>query len=375
MLICRSFFGWFGLGKGISLILIFVYLLSPFFVLLSGARSVEAYGIEDFQDVLSTSAPLVGANHLISYTSLNNATSGQTIVLALDPDTNAFDMSGLLFSDIQFMGASLVESCGLGTDEVTVTFTSNPDSVVFTVCSGDTVLAGSKSIVLGNERISNPASTGSYAITIGGTQQDSGETRVMIIDGVLMSANVDTVFLFSIEGVGQDESVNGDAVLTSDSSSSILLPFGVLDAGSPKVLAQDLFVSTNAQSGFVVTVTQDQNLSSTSGAEINLFSDAGTPVSTPAPWRSPTPVLGQADTYGHYGVTSEDDLNSNEFAGPLYAGNIDTPRQIFSHSSAADGVTPGIGSTRVGFKIEISALQQAGSDYTNNIYYVATPTF
>jgi hypothetical protein len=76
-------------------------------------------------------------------------------------------------------------------------------------------------------------------------------------------------------------------------------------------------------------------------------------------------------------VTSEDaDLNGDEFGTALYAGDFaTTSRVVFSNNSISDGATPNIGSTRVGFKIEISALQEPGTDYTNQFTYVCTPLF
>lgn len=41
----------------------------------------------------------------------------------------------------------------------------------------------------------------------------------------------------------------------------------------------------------------------------------------------------------------------------------------------ADGSTAHQGRTRVGYKIQIGSLQEAGTDYTNTLTYVATPTF
>ena len=141
-------------------------------------------------------------------------------------------------------------------------------------------------------------------------------------------------------------------------------------------MAQDLAVATNASNGFVVTVFADQTLTSGSGADINPFiDDAATAV--PAAWQSPAGTSGTDTTYGHWGVTSEDsDLNTDEFGTALYAGNfIGTPRQVFSHGGPADGSTADEGATRVGYQVEINALQEAGTDYQAVLTYVATPTF
>jgi hypothetical protein len=52
-----------------------------------------------------------------------------------------------------------------------------------------------------------------------------------------------------------------------------------------------------------------------------------------------------------------------------------TPRAIMAHTGPSDGVTPGIGFATVGYKAEITALQEAGDDYNTMLTYIATPTF
>jgi hypothetical protein len=141
-------------------------------------------------------------------------------------------------------------------------------------------------------------------------------------------------------------------------------------------MAQELSVSTNAPHGFSVTVKQNQNLLSSSGADIDMFANGNANI-TPTPWVAPAGTITNENTFGHYGVTSEDsDLNSDEFGTALYAGNFaTTSRVIFSHDGVSDGATPDIGRTRVGYKIEVSALQESGSDYGNVFTYICTPLF
>ncbi|KKW35449.1 MAG: hypothetical protein UY81_C0041G0005 [Candidatus Giovannonibacteria bacterium GW2011_GWA2_53_7] len=127
-----------------------------------------------------------------------------------------------------------------------------------------------------------------------------------------------------------------------------------------------------------MTLKEDQNLLSNTGADIDLFKD-GAATAVPTTWTTPLATLGNEATYGHFGITSDDtDLNGGEFTsggGRKYAGDFNTARQVFSHTAVADGTTQDIGKARVGFKIQISALQEAAKDYTNRIIYVATPTF
>ena len=45
------------------------------------------------------------------------------------------------------------------------------------------------------------------------------------------------------------------------------------------------------------------------------------------------------------------------------------------NTGPADGTTAGIGAARIGYQVQISALQEAGDDYTTTLRYIATPTF
>jgi hypothetical protein len=140
-------------------------------------------------------------------------------------------------------------------------------------------------------------------------------------------------------------------------------------------MGQQLSVTTNSRNGFVVTVEQDQNLLSSNGADIDGFKD-GAYTNTPTAWTSPTNVITNENTWGHWGLTSEDaDLNSDEFGSALFVAASSTPRQIFSHSGPADGTTANMGRTEVGYQIEITPLQEAGDDYNTILTYIATPTF
>jgi hypothetical protein len=307
--------------------------------------------------------------------------AGQTIKIQLDPTTDFFSLGTLGFADLSATNITLVSAignCSGAASEAYPSFdNSAPDiNVTLTVCAGDTIPAGTTTVRFLNNKVINPTTPGSYIVRIGGTQPDSADTRVAIVNYVTVTASVDTSLTFTISGVAAGASVNGDATTTATTTTATSIPFGTLASGTPKLAAQDLSVSTNARNGFIVTIIQNQNLLSNTGADIDLFKD-GSANSLPTAWTAPLATLGNENTYGHYGVTSEDaDLNGDEFGTALYAGNFGTTsRTIFSNSGPADGVTPNIGATRIGFKIQISSLQEAATDYTNRITYVCTPTF
>ena len=221
--------------------------------------------------------------------------------------------------------------------------------------------------------ISNPGSAGSYEFTVDtGTGGDTGKTRVAIIDNVLVTAIVPTSFDFTITGTPTSTAINGTS--TTGETTATEIPFGVLTAGEVKTLAQQLNVSTNARNGFVVTVETDGDLESSTGAIIDTFAN-GTDISAAGnTWSSPTNNINDELTWGHWGVTYDDnatvDLGANEFIAAST-----TPREVFSHTGPADGTTTNIGQTVVGYQVEITPLQEAADDYNTTLTYIATPTF
>jgi hypothetical protein len=203
---------------------------------------------------------------------------------------------------------------------------------------------------------------------------DSGHTRVAIVDNIDVTAKVNTSFNFTVIGNATTTSVNGTT--TTRTTSSTTIPFGTLAAGAGQILAQDLTVQTNAIHGFVVTVMEDQNLLSSTGADIDNFVQ-GVTSGTPVVWSAPTNNIALENTWGHWGMTSEDTSTTRgvQFASNLWVGVSTTPQVIFSHTGPSDGSTAGIGRTRIGYKAQITPLQEAGDDYSTTLTYVATPTF
>lgn len=333
-------------------------------------------------DTLSNSGRGVVSNHTIQFTTPSGIVAGQTIVVTF-PSGYPLPSAGFDFNDIDVLnGASQITlantpsgaTWGVATSSTALTFTTSGSNVssssVITIKIGTNATSGAT----GDTQIVNPAAAGSYLLTIGGTMPDTGMTRVAILDSTLVTANVDTSFTFTVTGVATSSTVNGGATSTTGSTTATAIPFGTLAAGTTSVLAQDLAVTTNAVGGFVVTVQQTQNLLSSTGADIDGFAN-GAYTNTPTAWTAPTAQVANENTWGHWGLTSEDDLNASEFSGNKWVAASTTPRQVFQNGSSADGVTANKGKTRIGYQAQVSALQEAADDYATTLIYVATPTF
>jgi len=331
----------------------------------------------------------VPSNHTISFVTPTGVANGESIVINFS--NGPFALGAVAFDDVDLTDdgtdLSIGAGCG-GADEVGFSTTTNTITLQF--CPGDgaslpangttTIQIGTNATfgATGNAQLTNPA-VGSYEIDITAGSADSGSTRVAIISPVVVTAAVDTSFTFTVSGVATG-TVNQEAITGSTSATSI--PFGVLTQGSATTSAQQLSVSTNASYGFAVTVQVDQQLLSSTGADIDGFID-GAYTNTPVAWDPPTGTISDEDTWGHWGLTTEDssltaaltDPFSASTTGQLFVSASTTPVEVFRHNGPSDGVTANVGRTRVGYKVEISPLQEAGNDYTATLTYVATPVF
>jgi hypothetical protein len=348
---------------------------------------VHAEQLTSLRDTISTTKLGIGSNHTIRFgTPTGVPDDGSTIEIDIPA---GFNVSAIIEDDIDITddGVDLTTDTVCGSAQVAVSVSSQ--KIIFELCNGGGGVIGATSVIeieiglqatfsgTGAHQITNHTNVGEYEVVVGGTMADEGRTKIVVIDSVTVTGEVNTFLDFHILGVDENEMVNADTMHTFATTTATTVPFGLVSNGNEYVLAQDLTVSTNSTNGFMVTVFADGDLQSTSGATINSFTD-GTGVASPVPWDSPLGQSGLIDTYGHWGITTEDNsLSDNDsFGDALYAGNfINTPREVMYATSSADALTPHIGATRVGFKMEISALQEAARDYTTRLLYTVTPTF
>ncbi|MCA9362029.1 hypothetical protein KC906_01520 [Candidatus Kaiserbacteria bacterium] len=350
---------------------------------LPSLRFAEAANVTSFSDTLTDTAPSVAANHTIEFVTPSGVAALQSIVITFP--SGSFDLSTIGEEDVDLLENGNPEAIGGGW---TVATTSNTITIqsagIATIAAGatTTVLVGLHATNDGSpdSQIINPVA-GSYEIDVVAGASDTGSTRVAIIDNVTVTASVDTVFTFTVSGVAGGQTVN-TADSTGGTTTATTIPFGVLEADTASTAAQDLSVVTNASNGFVVTVVTDQQLNSTTGADIDGFRN-GDYDETPVAWEAPSAVVGSEWTYGHWGVTSEDDTLTAGLTNPFNVGSggdrfvsaSTTPVEVFRHDGPTDGTTSGVGVARVGYKVEVSALQEAADDYTATLTYVATPVF
>jgi len=353
-----------------------VTLLTWMFGVPAWKHTANAASLTDVSDTLSDSDLGVGSNHTIVFTvpaSASGVGAGESFSITFPA---GFDLQDLTFNDIDMAttsgevalaAAASGETWGVATTSAQVlTFTSATGiiatSTTVTIQIGTNATTGAT----GDTQILNNVAGGSYVVSIA-LPQDSASTRIVIVDNVVVTASVATVFDFTVAGVASGQTVNGSATTTADVTTATTMPFGDLSAGSSKTLAQDLTVTTNAANGFSVTVKQGGNLVSSTGADIDGFID-GAYTETPSAWQAPSAVFGNENTYGHLAMTS-DDVDVFPSSDTWIAAST-TARQIMTWDAPTNATT-----TRFGLQVGISAFQEAGTDYTNTLTYIATPTF
>ena len=352
-------------------------------------NNAQAANLAVISNTLSDSDVSSLSNHTIQFTiptSSPGVIAGGTIVVTFPAGFN-LATSGVAFGDVDFAingaeqtlaGTASPGVWGAAVSGSNLTLTSNNGVVtagqVVRIKVGTNAVTGTT----GTNRVTNPGSVNSYEFLVTAGAADSGRTRVAILDNVDVTAIVNTSFVFTVSGLATSTVVNG--VTTTGSTTATAIPFGVLTAGAAKSMGQRLNVTTNARNGFVVTVEQDQNLLSSTGADIDGFRD-GAYTNTPEAWgAAPLNQIGNENTWGHWGLTTSDtnldaQLGGGTFVGSRFVAASTTPRNIFAHTGPSDGVTDDIGSTTVGYQIQITPLQEAGDDYSTVLTYIATPTF
>jgi len=344
----------------------------------------QAANVTTLSNTLSDSAPGNVSDHTIFFVTPTGVPNSETITV--DFSDGPFATGSVDFTDIDVQEGetdlTVAADCtGATGDTVGASFATNVLTITFCSAGTASLAAGASTTIEiglnadgGDAQLTNPTAD-SYQIPVTAGAADSGETRVVILDSVTVTATVDTIFTFEVSGVGNGVTIGANTTGTSTTPTAIA--FGELVADTATSAAQNLEVSTNAANGFVVTVETNQQLTSSNGAVIDGYRD-GAFDATPDVWFAPGATPGQANEAGHWGLTSND---TSLTGGDTYSNATEfvsastTPVEVFRHTGPTDGSTTGEGTAQVLYKIEITALQEAADDYTATLTYVATPVF
>lgn len=315
-------------------------------------------GYADLKDTISDSSFGAAADHTIIFTTSMDIGANGYYEVTLDPD-----FGDILEADCA--GPNVTTSTT--TDTVRCTYSSSPGAATTT-----------KILIYD---VTNPLSADSLLVSVesynvGDTLLEAGQAVVAIVDNVSMSAHIESSLDFSMISSSTPMYING--IPLTGSSTDTTLPFGTLSPVSSSTLGHTIGVTTNAPGGFSCTVQQDSELRNGAGDTINSFDNSpdGTGSTTPHVWNPPVVDITKDNTYGHFGVTTDDfTLTEHDYSGSRFTGLHGTnPSEIAYHNGPSEGTVLGSGLAHVAYSIQISALQEAG-DYTSTINYVCTCNF
>lgn len=216
------------------------------------------------------------------------------------------------------------------------------------------------------------------------------ETAVNVIDqtvigfavvaGTTMTATVDPTLSFTVVGVNSGTDVNDAGATTTASITSTYdtMAFSNLTVGTPKTAGHSLYVKTNAQNGYAVTIKATTDTVNANGIlkgqyAGNNIDGYGTDAewTTPIAWASPGSTTANVSS-GIVGVNSHD--TDTVFTG----GNANNwaPMQNANARTIMSSTGPDLGTSAilVTIGIEVNVYQPADV-YTGTFQYNCTPTY
>jgi hypothetical protein len=343
----------------------FLHLLLAGLLIFIMVPRAQAASLSTLSDTMTRIKVSQLSNHTLVFTTPTGLTSGQTMVVTF-PDGSAtgfVGQAGIDYTDVDVLDDGVDVTLAAsptgttwgaafsGTYLNTLTLTNGSAAVVagsiITIRIGLNAVTGAT----GDKQLTNPTSSGSKTVTIGGgTFADNGSIAVPIAtdDQVVISATVDPNITFQI---------------SSNSASLGTMTTGAVATASDITLT----MGTNAISGYTVTI-QDEG----SGASDGLYKGS-----------APTRLIDSASaslvagTEG-YGVKGVSGTGSPTITAPYLTGGADqvgalqrTAQSLVSYNGPT-GSTNQTATLRV--KAAISASTPAGS-YADTLTLIMTGTF
>ena len=405
------------LSVKLSLLIVALVFSTAVALVLLPNSTESAANLQNAKITLSDTRPSEDAEHTYYFKTTTAIPASGRIVIDLDAEnlgaSAPFDISSIVFGDITLawsasadmgtttpciLGATTAPGqVGVAVSNPIITFTLAPSGTCNGI--GSTAFVQATVGTIGSNDIANPAkddaagTADTYLISYE-TQGadpfptlDTATVRAAIIDAVTITAEVKATLDCVVESVSVgttfDDSPGGNTYGNAGFSTlATLIPFGVLNSGSANASqsGQLLKAGTNGTNGFYFAVKQHGNLTSAGGDDIDVFRD-GVQVgnSSPEAWgASPLGTGGSEDTYGHLGYGTTDLTldylgggNDNRFTGAKFAGLSTTYEAVLSHDGPCASTDTTNGQGYVVYKVEISALQEAGI-YSGTISYLCT---
>lgn len=331
-----------------------------------GIMNVSAAAVTSLSDAMSTTKISTASNHDFSFITPTGVGGGQTIILTFPTDFVIH--ASLTYTDVDVSDDGVQINLAAAPSGTTAgVVRTSPTVLTFT--NGTTAIAGGSVVRVkigtnavnqstGVFNITNTSTPGSKAIGITGTFGDTGTTTVQILndDAVAISALVDQSITFSISS----NSINFGTL----SSGAARYASSTNPAGdSVDTVAHTLAVSTNAPSGYTITVqggwlTSQQNALNTITANVT---KAASSIGTEQFGIYATKTGGINGT-----IATTYDGTATSFG---YNATATTSATLASGSSATVTETYSLH-----YLANISAITEAGT-YSSSLVYVGTANF
>ena len=346
--------------------------IKPLATLLIASLSVmyvSAGAVSGFSDTLSTAKIATSSNHSFIFTTPTGVASGTTVIFTFPSEFVI--PAGLTFADVDinnggaYSGSSTLAAANSGATvgvvrTSTTTLTINNGSTVISPGATVYVRIGTNAIFqsTGSFQITNATTTGNKTIGLTGTFGDTGSTTVNMItdDTVSLNAVVPQSLTFTISSTSTffGNLSSGSAKFASSTSSQ---------GDSTETVAHTLAVSSNAPSGYTITVL-GATLTSQQNALNNIPAIGGTAASSTAG----TSQFGiRVTASGGTGSTVASPYNQATSYG--YNASATTSATLASGSGSTNTTTYSLR-----YVANIAATQEAGT-YVTGMTYVATANF
>lgn len=341
----------------------------------------------------------ITAKHTVSFTTITSVpVGGHMYIIFPGSNVNSASPSATAFAwnNLQDANVSASFSSGTATCTITATVAGTVDCEVGTasVSPGTTVTIaiGSTTPTLINPTKTATAGTADLwkifiKTTDGSNDLDIGSTKIGTIESVFVQATVEPTLTFTIAGVANNTNINTIGACAGNITTNSGIPstatdvnLGILGNGYISRSAQQLTVSTNAATGYVITATSSGQLKNPASGVIILDANGGTSLTandTPAPETmvAGTPAFGIHPCGGKSNINTNQwvvagDISTAKFSNPWNTGTNTFYNTIASYSGGA--VTSD--ATAVLYAATISSTTPAGIYYTT-LTYVATATF
>jgi len=376
-----------------KLLKVFIVFSMVIFPLSLGVQRVEGDQLYAISDVIEDSRPSTASNHTITFTTQTLVEDDDSTITVTFPA--GFTMGSVDETDIDISDDAAdkeTEANCAGSDEVGVSVALQV--VTFQICAGETgdIAAGSVVVIeigdnaqydgAGVDQIVNHATPAYYDIVIGGTWDDDGTTKIVIVDTLTARVTVDETMSFTITAVNLAtcDDRPGDNVNEVATTVATLVDFGDATLEEFYDACHEMEVGTNAANGYSVTVTESDQLSYGSDQIADGVCDSICTETVEETWAtSANNGFGYCldDITGDAGATADATMDQCDHGTtPEYKIfpelDIDTPEFETVMSSAA-GLTTN-DETHLGYRVTLPSTTAAGT-FENRIILVATPTY